>query len=294
MAYAIEREESVHDAVARVMTEQIARARNHLTGDESPAQSRIHETRKRFKETRAVLRLVREPLGAQFAVENAWFRDAGRELAVARDAEAVIESLETLAGTITPPLLRRARRALEKRRDAVNAAELEGSIANVIAQLDAALTRIAGWPALGTSFDALERGLLRTYRAGRRAMKRASRVHSPDEMHAWRKRVKEHWYHVQLLRHVWPTVMKSYAAVMQDLSRALGDHHDLFVLRGIVASAPAEFGKTAAVVALLDAIDLRQRELEREAAAIGARIYAEAPRAWLARMRNYWSAWRAT
>lgn len=165
MAYAIEREETANDGVVRVMNEQLARARAQLTDAKLPVEKRIHEARKRFKETRALVRLVRKPLGAQFAIENAWFRDAGRDLAGARDAQAVLESLEKLAEskTIAPATLRKARQALEKRRDSMHAGDLAGRMANVIAQLDAAVTRLATWPRLGASFDAIADGLLRTH-----------------------------------------------------------------------------------------------------------------------------------
>lgn len=114
----------------------------------------------------------------------------------------------------------------------------------------------------------------------------------PHELHEWRKRVKEHWYHAQLLRNVYPSMMKPYATTLADLSRALGDHHDLFELRQIVAQSPREFGRARAAIGLLNAIDARQRELEAVAMEIGRRVYAERPGAWLARMRNYWNAWR--
>lgn len=295
MAYWIEHDETPHDAVLRIMNEQIARARTHLTDEGSPMAKRVHDARKRFKETRALVRLVRKPLGAQFAVENSWFRNAGHDLAAARDAEAVLEALDKLAEAvkIAPATRKKARAALEKRRDAMTAEALDGRVGNVLAQLDAAVTRLATWPALGTSFDTIAGGLRRTYRGGREAMRAALRFHSPEALHEWRKRVKEHWYHAQLVRHVWPPMFKAYASVLEDLSHALGDHHDLHVLRGIIASSPAEFGRTPTVVKLLDKIDTRQRELEQEAAEIGSRVYAEGPDAWLARMRNYWDAWRA-
>lgn len=295
MAYAFERDETASAAVVRVMNEQVARARTQLTDEKLPLGKRVHEARKRFKETRALLRLVREPLGDNFATESAWCRDAGRDLAGARDAEAVLESLEKLAEhvRIAPATLKKARRALEARRDAIDTTELQARVANVVTQLDAAVTRIATWPELGDSFDAIEDGLRRTYAGGRKAMRAALRVHLPHELHDWRKRVKEHWYHSQLLRAVWPPMMKAYAGVLEDLSHALGDHHDLFVLRGIVAASPKDFGSQAAVVKLVDAIDERQRQLEQEASDIGRRVYAESPDAFLARMRNHWSAWRA-
>ncbi|HYC89670.1 MAG TPA: CHAD domain-containing protein [Thermoanaerobaculia bacterium] len=288
MAYAFEHEETAHAGVLRVMNEQIARARGQLTDEKLPVGKRVHEARKRFKETRALVRLVRKPLGDSFAIENAWFRDAGRDLAGARDAEAVLESLEKLAAHARIPAgtLKKARRTLEAQRDAVDATDLQGRVANVTAQFDAAMTRLAAWPELGRSFGAIADGLLRTYAGGRKEMRAALRARDAEALHEWRKRVKEHWYHVQLLRAVWPPMMKAYAGVLEELSHALGDHHDLHVLHEIAASE--ELGEK-----LLAAIDARQRELEQQAEELGRRVYAESPEAWLARMRNYWRAWRA-
>jgi CHAD domain-containing protein len=143
-----------------------------------------------------------------------------------------------------------------------------------------ARARIALWPQLDDSFDTLAAGLRRTYRDGRRAFRTAR---TPGELHEWRKHAKTHWYHVQLLRRVWPAMFEPYADVMQSLSRALGDHHDLHVLEETIPDAPPE---------LSQAIETRQQKLEHEARATGARIYAERPEAWLARMRNLWNAWR--
>jgi CHAD domain-containing protein len=271
------RSESVADAIFRIMREQIVRARKQLTDAQAPIEKRIHDARKRFKETRAVVRLVRDPLGKQFGVENAWWRDAGRDFASARDAEAVIEALDKLE--LTPAAVRRTRRLLESRRDAAPVAD----ITKAVALLAAAEERLALWPALPDSFEAIAGGLGRTYRDGRRAMKAARARRTARDYHEWRKRVKDHWYHAQLLRSVWPDVMKAYESELESLSRALGDHHDLDVLRGIVGPR----AKT-----LLAAIDGRQAELETQAGEIGARVYAERPRTWLARIRNYWNAWR--
>jgi CHAD domain-containing protein len=275
MPYELRKDETPGAGVRRILGEQIDRARTSLTDESAPVEKRVHDARKRFKETRALLRLVRGPLGAQFAIENAFYRDLGRELAAARDAEAVIEALEKL--DVPRAVAARVRNTLRARQSAHP--PLEPVIVRVLDLLGAAEVRLAQWPELGDTFDTLAAGLRRTYREGRRAMRTAS---SDDELHEWRKRVKEHWYHIQLLRDLWPSMMKPYAAVMQDLSRALGDHHDLHVLRSLV-TAPT-------VVA---AIALRQRTLEAEARAIGARVYAEPSRAWLARMRRLWIVWQA-
>ncbi|HKR66511.1 MAG TPA: CHAD domain-containing protein [Thermoanaerobaculia bacterium] len=286
MPYAFTRDETISAAIPRIMDELIVRAREQLTDESAPIDERVHDARKRFKETRALLRLVRKSLGAHYSTENAWFRDAAHDLAAARDADAVLEALAKLQ--LPPHIRARARRALRARRPHDDA-DLAARIANVLEQLVVAQARVALWPAMDDAFDTIAPGLVRAYRAGRRAMHHSG---MPDELHEWRKVVKEHWYHMQLLRDVWPPMMKAYASVLESLSRALGDHHDLHVLRQIVAQSPQEFGRPATALALLDAIDARQRALELEAMEIGRRVYAERPRRWLARMRNEWDVWR--
>jgi len=286
MPYAFQRHETIPAAIARILDEQLVRAREQLTDPEAAIDKRVHDARKRFKETRALICMIRDPLDARFAVENAWFRDAGRELSAARDADAVLEALRTLK---LPPYIRaRARRALRARRNS-DPAGLERRIAVVLEQLVVARARISMWPPMDDSFDTIVGGLLRTYRNGRRAMNNSG---MPAELHEWRKRVKEHWYHALLLRNVWPAMMKSWACVLEELSHTLGDHHDLFELRQIVARAPADFGRSRTVLTLLDAIDRHQRELEDHARELGRLLYAERPRAWRSRMQQYWSAWR--
>ncbi|MGZ5442949.1 MAG: CHAD domain-containing protein [Thermoanaerobaculia bacterium] len=290
MAYAIERDETLPSSILRIMDEQIVRARDTLVDRSISAEKRVHEARKRFKETRALIRLVREPLGEHFAHENAWFRDVGRDLAAARDADAVLEALQKLA--LPKTVERRARRILDAQRK--EHPPLEPVIANVVDQLVIAQGRVGMWPKMEDSFETIAGGLLRTYRDGRRDLRHHE---TPEELHDWRKRVKEHWYHAQLLRHVWPEMMKPYADVLSALSRALGDHHDLHVLRGMLTERRLPAGRSTGgspVPAVHDAIDRRQVELESEAEAIGARVYAEKPDAWLARMRKYWTAWTRT
>ena len=259
------------------MDEQLVRARDTLVDASLPAEKRVHETRKRFKEIRALLRMIRETLGDHFAGENAWFRDAARDLASARDADAVVEALVKLP--LSTAVKNRARKILAAQRK--THPPLEPVIANVVDQLVIAQGRIGLWPAMEDSFDTIADGLRRTYRDGRRDLLHHE---TPEQLHDWRKRVKDHWYHVQLLRNAWPEMMKPYADVLSSLSRALGDHHDLHVLRE----------RLSEMTIVVKAIDVRQRELEAEAVTLGTRVYAEKPNAWLARMRKYWASWLRT
>lgn len=276
MAYSFERDEPIPAAILRIMKEQIVRAREQLTNASASSEKRIHDARKRFKETRALLRMVREPLGAQFSLENRWFRDAGRVLTAIRDADVVFETLEKL--DLPAPVSKRVKAALSEKRQHP---PLDEVIARTLARLVVAEARLGLWPHFEDSFATIAGGLRRTYRDGRRSMKRAD---SDAALHEWRKRAKDLWYHIQLLRQIWPPVTESYEAVLDDLSHVLGDHHDLHMLAASIDPSPAGF---------VEAVREKKRRLERRAAELGAQIYTDRPNAWLARIENYWTAWRA-
>src|SRR5213593_2488291 len=118
--------------VQRLMSEQFARIAKHLESTDPP-EKKIHDIRKRIKETRALLRLLRPALGAQFAIENAWYREAARELARARDAAALVESIDKLRKRAKDGTTRRSLAAVRRAlRESPRAnANLDGLIANL-------------------------------------------------------------------------------------------------------------------------------------------------------------------
>ena len=86
------------------------------------------------------------------------------------------------------------------------------------------------WRLERDSFDALEKGLEKTYRRGRREFEAAMEEPTVESLHEWRKRVKHLWYHHTLLRSLWPPVMEVTGDEAHALSDRLGDDHDLAVL----------------------------------------------------------------
>lgn len=274
-----------------MVIELIDRAAGHLDAVDGDPHENIHEARKRFKETRAALKLFRSGLDAYYPFENVFYRDAGRSLSAARDAKAIIESLEKLEKRYQVETdvsgIASARHVLEERLDAN--AEL-GPVREVRSALSEARERARLWPLRGRSFDALEEGLRSTYAAGRKAFHRSYDDPTAENFHEWRKRVKDHWYHSQILYGLWPDLMKGYIGTMKELSQILGDDHDLVVVRDVLLAEPEAFGGDVTVFAMLQMIDRRRSELEDAARTIGSRIYAEKPGVWIERMRALWEA----
>ena len=295
MGYVLRQKERVDGGLRRVVREQVRGAVKDLARTGEDRHEGVHEARKRFKMIRAVLRLARPSLGElSFALENTWYRDTGRRLSSVRDAVAMIECLDSLVKRwgrdLDPAVAASVRGGLEGRLVAVASDEagLEQRCAEVAAGLQSALIRVKDWPLHDRGFKTIGPGLERVYRQGRRAMKAALKEPSDENLHEWRKRAKDHWYHVRLLRNVWPKVMDAYRREMKNLTEALGADHDLALLLPIVRDNPDAFGGADGVRVFLELVHRRRAELQDQARVLGKRIYAEKPGVLVDRFRARW------
>jgi CHAD domain-containing protein len=155
-------------------------------------------------------------------------------------------------------------------------------------RLTAVEERVGDWPLDGYDWPAARSAMKRSYRAGRSGLAKMEAAPTTDDLHEWRKRVKDLWYHQRLVRDLWPEVMKPQASEAHRLSELLGDDHDLAVLRALVVEdrgAPAV--TPADLEPLVEAIDERRGELLAEARRLGRQLYAERPKAFAARLDAY-------
>ena len=88
-------------------------------------------------------------------------------------------------------------------------------------------------------------------------------------------------------------MMKALTAELDTLGEFLSEHHDLAILRDRLASQLSEAENQVEIETLVALIDQRQHELEILARRLGARIYAESPRAFVARSEVYWQTLRS-
>jgi CHAD domain-containing protein len=302
-AYRIRRDERPPDAVVRIaggrLDDALEQLRERLEDDPAAA---IHEARKDLKKARSLLRLVRDRIGEEaYRRESDRLRDAGRMLSGSRDAQAKAETLEALAerfGDELPAGVEGWRADLERERDSVTAdlddrdSELRAAVRDAIEAIAASRDSVEDWAPSKRGWKLLAPGLERSYGRGRDRFRDVRRDPSAESIHEWRKRVKDLWYDLRLLRDSWPGVLGQTADQAHDLSDLLGDHHDLTVLAEDVHGRPAFADDGDDLAAITSAIESRQEELLEAAVPVGERLYAEAPDAFVKRMRAYWKAWR--
>lgn len=237
-----------------------------------PHPGQIHALRKSVKKTRGLLRLV-QPRFDAFATENAALRDAAHLIAHARDAEVLHATLARLpahrataqlASTLPPPQ-----------------PESEQALAAFRAALQPIRDRAGHWSVAGKDFAALQAGLTDGWTRARKGLRKWRRSGRDDDLHAWRIRVKHHWYHARLLEPIWPEMMAPHIAAADALGEMLGDHHDLTILRAQLEGQ----GKPAAPV--IKDIAKRQKSIEKQALALGERLFVEPAEPLVTR----WGAW---
>jgi CHAD domain-containing protein len=298
-AFRMDPEAPVGDEVRRVARGRIDHALDELRGKtDSTREEAVHEARKDMKKLRALLRLVRGELGDRvYASENACFRDTARGLAGMRDADvmlATLTGLEERYGEL-PGAGSRLRPALVAHRFRTSAGSLKPAAKGAAETLAAARDRVDDWPLDSDGFEAFEEGLGRVYRQGRRDFRAARAGRSPEQMHEWRKRTKDLWYHLLLLQDGWKPVMSALAQEAHELSDRLGDEHDLSVLREWAHTHASTLDGSDPVLRGFDVIlDARRRELQDEAFDYGARLFADRPSAFVGRLEGWWEAARSS
>jgi CHAD domain-containing protein len=300
MAYRFEPGESVGTAVTRIVDEEVEAALESLARvhvDADPAA--VHDVRKRTKKLRALAVLVRKGAGAGPASDfRSLASDAARSLATARDAQVLVDTVRAVGEHAAamgedPAVLAPAMAHAGKLAAAAGgemARELPDAAHHASWLLTAARSQVASWE-LADDFATVADGLVGTYAQSRKRWRNlvGSGPTLPVEpAHAWRRRVKQRWYHLRLLERLAPDVLAAEAALLDEAGDVLGRDHDLALLVERLADDPDRWGGAgvAAQVAHL-ASDLRAT-LATRALVIGRQLHGDRPGAFRERFGTWW------
>ncbi|MEQ8559378.1 MAG: CHAD domain-containing protein [Henriciella sp.] len=290
MAYSFKlTDQGIDVGLRRIAVSQLETGLAELRDEELSQAERVHQARKRCKKLRGLLRLVRGSFSG-YSEENTAFRDAARTLSSIRDATAVLESLEEVEAHFSDELKKAAlkplRAALEKRRDNLDESEVEERLADMRLVFREALDRVEDWSLDAKGADAFAPGAAKTYKRAQKAMAAARKSGKAEDFHEWRKRVKYHWYHLRLLKRIWPPVMKGYVDQADTLSDELGEHHDLAVLS---ATAADLLGANSDTAELIDGLaTARQTSIEETCLARGEKLFTDSPDELAERWATWW------
>jgi CHAD domain-containing protein len=297
-AYRLLPGEPVGAGIRRVVAARVDHAIQQLQGDARPEPAEaIHETRKDIKKVRSALRLVRHQIGDDaWRRENEHFRSVARRLSSFRDAEILLEALEGVWERLEPDTRDRLgdlRQQLSDEKVAVLAdGSAEEAMTLAAAELVAGRPRIDELELGGDGWKLIGPDLRRSYRRGRKCLAAAEESPTVENLHELRKRVKDIWYQLRLIRESDDEMIRTLADHAHDLADHLGDDHDLALLTDQVQTRTEAFASAEDRRELLDQIGGRRAELQFAAISLGRRIYAAKPKRFTGRLEKRWKVWR--
>lgn len=295
VSYRIEPDELVEAALRRVAHEQLEKALNEIDDPALGVHETVHQSRKRCKKLRALVRLVRKSFDG-YAEANRALRDAARRVSDLRDAQVHVETIVALRAARAPVLddgvLAPIQERLEAHReDLVHRPDgAKPRIEQVRAALVETQAAVDGWTLDDDGFDAVAGGLRKTYGRARDRMKDAYDDETVEAFHEWRKRCKYHRYHVRLLQDLWPNPLRALREELHDLTDWLGDAHDRAELADGVDALFARDEQVEARRALRAFLDQERRELRRRSRPLGDKLFAQGADELVGRFGVIWSA----
>ncbi len=294
MNYQLRTAESLGEGVRRVCRRQIQLAIAASRSERSKNESAVHRTRKHLKKARAALRLLEGVAGRdEFAWANRNLRNVARLVSDVRDAEVRYQTVQHLGD-----LLQIENDKLVREAEAFLGLELESFLAafsdwneEAVRQLNRVRRSMKDWEVEKLTCKQIRRTVLRAYRRGRRTLRKAMERPTAEHFHAFRKDAKELTYQLRVLSPLQPMLVRQLVSELEVLTKHLGDAHDLAFLEERLIKHTRRGRDDHGASALSELIGLREKELQRTAAALGENFYAERPKAFAHRISEYFEAW---
>jgi len=300
MSYRLENNETLSFGLKRIVLELIDNSVFNFAKGNGSFSEDVHETRKNFKKIRTVYRLIRLNLGEEkYKYENSFFRDSGRILSDLRDSTVLIhtfdkllESSEIEMSNFDFSIFKNF--LIEKHKNISASKHKKSQVINSLStDLLLARSRVFDWPMSGDNFKIIRKNLRSIYEKGQSAMYAVFSEAIKENVHEWRKRVKDLWYSMRILNNLWPEIMSPLVILLGRLSDILGDTNDLFLLKQRIIANQNKFKDGQHTRELINFIDRRIIDLLRDARTIGRKVYSEDSKYFAGRMQNYFEIWRS-
>lgn len=275
--------EPLPSELRRSAREQVDGAIALLSGEHAAGPKAVHETRKRLRRLRALLRVTRHQIGdREFEREHEAIRGIARRLGPARDAHVMIATLDSLTTEFRREIPASAFAGLGAALELEDRIEHERlglqlrSVGGALPELRALRDRVAGWPLPERApVRDLEAGMASVHRRARKAAKLARAKPTTENLHRLRRRSKDLRQSIKLAGDG-SDQAKQLDSDIHELTDLLGDDHDLDLL-GVTARRHADT-LTPGHLELLEALIARRRDaLQHDALRLAKGLFDPAP-----------------
>ncbi|MBC8038637.1 MAG: CHAD domain-containing protein [Rhizobiales bacterium] len=252
----------------------------------------VHLARKRLKFMRSLLRFIRHALGRRnFKTANSRLRSAAAVLAAARRAEALQQAVVRLQAdqeVLLPELAELASIAIQVHGERATPAALQVATAEARRIVATVRGDVAHWPLAKRDMGLFLRGLTDAYGRARRKLLEGLSSGGIATLHEARKSVIHHLHQLEMLKPLWPGMIRMWAGELLKLREALGDLNDLDELEALAIGQGPRFSSDAARDHVLQAIAARRANLVNRVRGQADHLFAEKPKAFARRIGAMW------
>ncbi len=281
------------DKAYRQLAETMAAELVALTKKKGLIDTRVHELRKQLKKMRALLRLIRIPIGnSKYKSCNYFFRDFGREFGDARDAKVRVGTLQSLKEPVDESIEEKAFNRLEELLVVEHKNAKKKLNRNFWKEMQ--MKSASAKPLIvhnihkPDGFKTYKKSVKKVYKGGYKALKIAIENPKAEELHEFRKQVKYLRYQLTFLDAMWPKMLQTMEDVMHDLSDLLGNDHDLYDLVSWLEENDWPQMSENEKELLKGLACKKQSVFRSEALKLGQKIYYESPSQFINRLESYW------
>lgn len=286
MSFRIDPRMSLTGEVRRILAEEIGKALDHLNAARDRPEQGLHKCRKRLKNVRALLRLVRSGDETFCGTENQCYRQVAALLAGPREATALVETIDRLAASFPEQSagggLGAVRdRLVARQHELHGGAGLDAAIGAAISACEEGVARIdtlALPDQPEQAADVLAEGARITLRRARKALDKAASRGEADDFHDLRKAAKTHGMHLSLLGRLWPTPIKTRRKAVDELGERLGELHDVFVMRALLDAEDQPLGPPEETRLLAKLLKRSEKSLKKTCLAEAAGLFGDSPK----------------
>ena len=231
----------------------------------------VHQARKRIKELRALLRLTRKRTGETFyRQQNLALRSMARSLAPMRDAAVLLATWHALRESLPEKISKREFATVAKKLSLARPkqpAATARSRRQLKQKLESAVAVLEKLPVRDITKHDIRSGLKRARRRYRAEQRKARRSSTDENLHAWRKRVKDLTHQLELVGDSISKRTGRHNQQLKKLGRLLGEDHDLALFETVIGKIQPDTGKK-----LREPIKKHRKELRKAAFKLGRKL----------------------
>ncbi|NMM49526.1 CHAD domain-containing protein [Marinigracilibium pacificum] len=264
-------------AIKKYLVSNISLSIDLIDDDKVDLEIKVHKIRTNIKKIRGSLRLIREYL-PEYKKLNIEFRDMARRLADYRDATSAIEALDRLteyhSSQLYKTTFKKIKASLIKHQETLQYRNNINLILTEIKdQLIKSLEKAKDFD-FQKSFKSIKKGLSKVYEKGQKIEKQINIEPSPSLLHEWRKQVKYHAGHLQIIFPLWPELFSAFINEYYRLSNYLGEDRDLYLLKKSIENNPDSISSESESELINALIDFNNSKLQSSALTLGRKLYS--------------------